>query len=188
MPLPNGRVASDVVKSIRTMYSVPKSSAEILAAASHKPTFNDRMSTFSAQPSTDIPHASSLLCPASCVPQTGDLRFKDLVTPQRLKAALEIKKSRDVEDRGCYEDLFDDAPPLDTWVYFFIHVFCSIFHIFLSFEASDSEPESPVDSVSSSQTGRSTAECVLDILAVLRAARRVHLAGARALFRVGHFF
>ena len=55
---------------------------------------------------------------------------------------------------------------ISSFMYFAVY-----FIYFLSLEVSDSEPESPVDSVSSSQTGRSTAECVLDILAVLRSRR-----------------
>ena len=121
------------------MLQLPKSSAEILAAAkemppkqtkAHKPRtdrrqqFKHLLSSFSAKPTTNTSHEN--IASSSCfhselanVHPINNILFKDPVTPHTLEAALEIKNLRDVEE---VEDLFDDSlsAPLDTWVYSFM--------------------------------------------------------------------
>jgi hypothetical protein len=50
--------------------------------------------------------------------------------PQTLEAALEIKEMRQEPDD---EDLFDDEPALDTWVFALLYMLCSTFHIYYVF-------------------------------------------------------
>ncbi len=92
----------------------------------------------------------------------NNLYFNDPITPQDLEAALEIKDP-EMDD---VEDLFDDDPVLHTWV------LSLTFHYkmyFMLFEASASEPESPLgDSMSSSESRLSLLERILDVLALLR--------------------
>jgi hypothetical protein len=149
----NARDASDALASSlilhrdgnlaqQTMFSLSKSSAEILAAAkklqipSRKPKtditqqFKELTSTFSAQPSTREPKVLATSSSfrqhdlASDVHPTN-IHFVDPIIPESLQPAFDIKESRDVED------LFHDELHLDTWVYSFTP--CNIFILSCSF-------------------------------------------------------
>jgi hypothetical protein len=96
----------------------------------------------------------------------SNLRFLDPVTCHTLEAALEIDEMRKDD-----EDLFEDD--LDTWVFHFNSYVMQSISIFISILLSEasmsvSEPESPVDSISSSQTRMSPSERIQDVLALLR--------------------
>jgi hypothetical protein len=116
------------------MATLPKSSAEILAAAIKAPikqirpckpktdckkAFLNNLSIFSAKPSLTASDES----PTSVHVQSGphnvhpisNTHFLDPITPQTLEAALEIREMRKEDDHD--EDLFDDEP--DTWVFCF---------------------------------------------------------------------
>jgi len=162
------------------MLRLPKSSAEILAAAKRayrqpiRPRtpvtddiFNSHLSEFSVNPTlsneSTTPGSPIQLVPTN-VHQISNLRFFDTVTPQTLEAAIEIKETPRKEHD---EDLMEDD--LDTWVLFFtLYVVQYISYTSLLLEASISEPESPVDSISSSKTRLSPSERIQDVLALLR--------------------
>ena len=115
------------------MFKPPKSSAEILAAAKrafHQPvrprtpetdTFNHHFSVFSTKPSlptlitneSTTPSLPSQFGPAN-VHRISNLCFVDPVTPQTLKAAVEIKEMAQMRKERD-EDLFEDDP--DVWVF-----------------------------------------------------------------------
>ena len=112
-------------------FSLPKSTADILAAATKQETrsrksktdftqkFKDRISAFSAQPMLD---PSSTFFGSDPTSNTHTTRFDESITPRPLETALEIKEVGYVEDSGYSEGLFDDEPPspLDNWVHSFI--------------------------------------------------------------------
>jgi len=88
-----------------------------------------------------------------CVAHSVDnLCFVDPVTPQTLEAALEFKEIGMEHE----EDLFEDMD-LGAWVfllYFICYVVSSVvcYTSVFYYYARNSEPESPVESISSAQT------------------------------------
>jgi len=90
-----------------------------------------------------------------------NLCFVDPVTPQTLEAALEIKEVGKEHE----EDLFENMD-LGAWVfllYFICYVVSSVVILHIRFllckaSTSNSEPESPVESISSAQTHMSPSE------------------------------
>jgi G3E family GTPase len=137
----SARRASRRQRVVESMARLPKSSAEILAAARKalkiqiqprklktdlKQVFKSQLSKFSSksEPSMDemtTPDSRSLhRTGKSMVHSVNSIRFDDPVTPQSLKAALEIKESRLDSEVERMEDLFDDEPHLHTWVLTFL--------------------------------------------------------------------
>ena len=126
------------------MATLPKTSAEILAAAKNpfprklqprkvktdfKPELKSQLSTFSVElPSKSAP-TSVLLPTTGNVHSIRSMYFNDPVAPQTLEAALEIKERIKSVEEG--EDLFEDEPALDTWVS--SCTLCLIFRIYFSY-------------------------------------------------------
>ena len=113
------------------MFSLPKSSAEILPAlkgpqkpckpkADQSQTFKDRLSSFNINkpPEHHVDHQNTADCSSSRPANfCSNVHFKNPVTPQTLEPALEIEEIPDVEgNQESFREL-----PLDscTWVSFF---------------------------------------------------------------------
>ena len=115
------------------MATLPKSSAEILAAAKKAPrkkiqgrqlktdvAFNSQLSTFPshAEPTTTGPESLAFHWSGKAmVHSIGNTRFDNSVTPQALEAALEIKARQSDSNVEGMEGLFDDEPDLCTLVF-----------------------------------------------------------------------
>jgi H/ACA ribonucleoprotein complex subunit 1 len=163
------------------MATRPKTSVEILAAAkqSFRPRkfeladYKTHLSTFSVDPSADISCAPTSL-PLQSWPTTSNVHsigstyyFNDPTTPQTLQAAVKLKETKDKEPEDSEtEDLFDDVPAdtpvLSCTQYYMLYLFL------LSEAFTASEPESPTDSVSSSQSRMSLSDRILDMLILFR--------------------
>ena len=164
------------------MATLPKTSAEILAAAKKRfqprklePDFSNHLSTFSQ--AVDL--SANTTCAATIQPlqslPTSNVHslgsayyFNEPITPRTLQAALKLKETEDFEEHEGTEDLLEDVP-MDTWVLttFLYSILLIVLFIYLS-EAFTSEPESPTDSISSSQSRMSVSDRILDVLSLLR--------------------
>lgn len=161
------------------MPKLPKSSAEILAAArasniqiqprkpkhDHNQAFQSHLSTFPSKSDSVpiIPSESRSFheFEKSWLTRINSVRFNDPVTPETLKAALEIKEGRlnSVEEMEVISD--DALRVLD-----FLLCKCNTFHT--PFEASGSEPDSLVDNLSGSQMGMPLSPHIQDAFDLLR--------------------
>ena len=109
------------------MYSQPKSSAEILATAKqasqkeiqprkskteHNQSLKDQLSRLSFSENTipDIPSAGSSSSRPANIHRLNNVHFKELVTPQTLEAALEIKEGGDVMVEEILDLVSDELP------------------------------------------------------------------------------
>jgi len=172
-----------VFLKLKSMATLPKTSVEILAAAKPlsqkerqprkpktnlKTDFKTLLSTFSVRvnPSAGTNDCAAPSLPLQPSPITSNAfsisstYFNNPITPQTLEGALKLKEMKGVEEM---EDLFDDEPA-DTFLYSIFYVS----YLFLLSEAFTSEPDSPTDSISSTQSRISLSDRILDVLALLR--------------------
>ena len=109
------------------MYSRPKSSTEILATAKRafkkeirprklkterSQSLKDQSSrlSFSGNTISNIPSANASSSTPANVQGLNNIHFKDLVTPQTLEAALEIKEGGDVMVEEILDLVGDELP------------------------------------------------------------------------------
>jgi len=125
------------------MATLPKSSAEILAAAKKRfqsrkfePDFETYLSAFSVDLSANTGCAATSL-PLQSQPTTSNVHsigstyyFKDPITLRTLESAVKLKETKDVKPEET-EDLFDDVPA-NTWVLSCTqYIMCYIYFFYL---------------------------------------------------------